>query len=223
MGTRARYDGLAEWYDREFATSTLSTSVRETVVRLLGEGSGRRLLDVGCGTGVGAVVYAERGWVVTGIDISADQLRLAQERGVEVLQADAAAMPFDDASFDAAVATWIHTDVEDFVAVLREIARVLSAGAPFVYLGAHPCFVGPHARFEAAEGTPALHPGYRETGRYTDAPGVRPEGLRARVGATHLPLGLFVQSFLDAGFAVEQFEEPGDREYPYTVALRCRR
>jgi len=31
-----------------------------------------------------------------------------------------------------------------------------------------------------------------------------------------------VQSFLDAGLDVERFEEPGRREYPYMVALRCR-
>jgi hypothetical protein len=70
---------------------------------------------------------------------------------------------------------------------------------------------------------PELHPGYRVTERYDEAPGISPEGLRARVGATHLPLGLFLQAFLDAGFALERFEELENREYPYIVALRCRR
>jgi len=225
MADRTRYNGFAEWYDREFATAPLSTAVRETVLRFLGEGDGRRLLDVGCGTGAHSVVYAEHGWAVTGVDVSEDQLRLARKRGVEVLQADAAAMPFEDASFDAAVSTWIHTDVDDFPAVLREIARVLPSGAPFVYFGAHPCFVGPHSGFFAAQGVPTLHPGYRRTERYSEGPSIRPEGLRARVGATHLPLGLFVQSFLDAGFTIERFEEPdnANAEYPYTVALRCKR
>ena len=223
MTTPARYDGLAEWYDREFATSSLSTVPLETVLRLLGQGGGRRLLDVGCGTGAHDLAYAERDWAVTGIDISEDQLRLARERGINVVQGDATAMPFEDASFEAAVSTWIHTDVGDFVGVLREIARVLPTGAPFVYLGAHPCFVGPHSQFVAAEGLPILHEGYRRTGRYTKAPGTSPDGLRARVGATHLPLGRFVQSFIEAGFGIERFEEPGVRDYPYMVALRCRR
>jgi SAM-dependent methyltransferase len=219
----ARYDGLAEWYDREFATSPLSAILLDTVTRLLGEGGGRRLLDVGCGTGAHDLVYAEHGWLVTGIDISGDQLALARERGIEVLQGDAAAMPFADHSFGAAVSSWIHTDVGDFGAVLAEVVRVLQPGSPFAYLGAHPCFVGPHSQFEAGEGTPILHPGYRRTERYSEGPGVRAEGLRTRVGATHLPLGLFLQSFLDAGFVLERLEEPGVREYPYMVALRCRR
>jgi hypothetical protein len=107
--------------------------------------------------------------------------------------------------------------------LLGELARVLRSGAPFVYIGAHPCFVGPHSRFFGATGVPELHGGYARAGRYDDGPAIRPEGLRARVGATHLPLGLFVQAFVDAGFALERFEELGSREYPYMVALRCRR
>ena len=57
------------------------------------------------------------------------------------------------------------------------------------------------------------------------APGVSPSGLRARVGATHLPLGTFVQAFLDAGLHLERCEEPEaeDRDFPYTVAVRARR
>jgi len=43
------------------------------------------------------------------------------------------------------------------------------------------------------------------------------------VGAVHLPLGLFLQAFLDSGFALERFEEPEGRDYPHVVALRARR
>jgi SAM-dependent methyltransferase len=181
------------------------------------------LLDVGCGTGAHTAVFAAQGWQVLGVDISEDQLRLARERGVEVVQADVAELPFEDASFDAVVSMWTHTDVDDFPALLREVARVLCPGGPFVYVGAHPCFVGPHSLFIEAKGVPKLHSGYWKQGYYDDAPGISPTGLRAKVGAVHLPLGLFAQSFLDAGFQLERFEELQTREYPNTVALRCRR
>jgi len=217
----ARYDGLAQWYDREFATSVLADVPRRAVLRLLGDGPGR-LLDVGCGTGAHTAAIAERGWTVTGVDVSEDQLQLARDRGVDIVVADAAALPFGDESFDAVVSMCTHTDVDDFAAVVRQIARVLKHEGPFVYLGVHPCFVGPHSRFVSAEGVPELHPGYRSTGRYTEAPGISPARLRAKVGATHLPLGLFLQAFFDAGFLLERFEELETREYPYMVALRCR-
>lgn len=222
MTTVARYDGVAEWYDRELATSELGLSARRVVIRLLGPASGR-LLDLGCGGGSHAVAFAELGWSVTGVDVSEEQLRLARRRGVDAVLGRAEELPFEDATFDAAVSMWTHTDLDDVPGALRELVRVLRPGAPLVYLGVHPCFVGPHSLFVAAEGVPMLHPGYRVTGRYSEAPGISPAGLRARVGATHTPLGIFVQAFLDAGLVLEHLEEPGDREYPYALALRWRR
>lgn len=215
----ARYDGHAEWFD-VIATSELGLFSRRTVIELLGSGPGA-LIDVGCGGGSHAVAFAELDWIVTGVDVSEDQLRLARARGVDTRLGRAEELPFADASFDAAVSMWTHTDVDDFGAEAREIARVLRPGAPFVYFGAHPCFVGPHARFVVDEGLPELQPGYRETGRYDNAQ--RPDGIRARVGAAHLPLALFLQAFVDAHLRLERIEEPGDREYPYTLALRWRR
>src|SRR2546421_5904090 len=111
----ARYDGIAGWYDAEFATTELGQSACRIVLRLLGEGPGR-LLDLGCGGGAHAVAFAERGWTVTGVDISSAQLELARARGIEVLEVDAAALPFEDERFDAVVSMFTHTDLADFAA-----------------------------------------------------------------------------------------------------------
>jgi len=223
IGEMARYDGIAEWYDHDFL-SEVHDPGRAAAARLLGRKSGR-LLDVGCGTGAHWSAFGELGWEIVGVDISADMLRLARERG-EVVQADAAQLPFADQSFDAAVSLWTHTDVDDFRGMAGEVARVLRPAAPFVYVGLHPSYVGPHGRFLFARGVPELHPGYRDEGRYgMEAPGVgSPEGLRAKVGAVHLTLESFLSAFLSAGLALEHFEELAlDGEpYPYAVALRWR-
>ena len=220
MPTTARYDNVVEWYE-DFRPSLNDDEV-DVLRRFLGPGRGR-CLDLGCGTGVAIPELAKLGWTVVGVDVSEEMLSRARPFGAELIRAPAEELPFDDASFDAAVSIWTHTDVDDFSAILREAARVLRPGAPFAYIGAHPCFVGPHSRFIAAEGVPELPPGYRRTERYDGGPAIGPDGLRAKVGATHLPLGLFVQSFLDAGFQIHCFEELGSREYPYVVALHCRR
>jgi SAM-dependent methyltransferase len=220
---RALYDGYAEWCDENIAPFGLAAT--DAIRRFLGSGPGR-CLDLGCGTGLHLPTLIGPGWAVTGIDVSEDQLRLARERvgdEVELVKADATELPFPDATFDAALSAFTHTDVEDFEGLLHEAARVLRPGARLVYVGLHPCFIGPHSRFLGADGVPALHPGYRERRRYTEAPGISPEGLRARVGAVHIPLGELVQAFLDVGFVLERFEELGDRQYPRIIALQAQR
>jgi SAM-dependent methyltransferase len=222
MTPATRYDAHVDWYE------TFRPSLNEDEVdflrRFLGSGPGR-CLDLGCGSGVAIPELERLGWTVTGIDLSEEMLGRARCRAphAELICGSAYALPLADASFNAVVSIWTHTDIDDFQALVCEVSRVLRPASPFVYIGAHPCFVGPHSRFIAAEGIPGLHPGYRQTGRYDGGPAIGPEGLRAKVGATHLPLGLFVQAFLDAGFELERFEELGTREYPYAVALQSRR
>jgi SAM-dependent methyltransferase len=218
----ARYDGVAEWY-RGFRPS-MTPEELDALKRLLGRGDGR-CLDVGCGTGLATEAVGELGWSAVGVDLSEDMLEIARCRGLEVVHGSAAELPFDDESFDAAVSSWTHIDIDDFVAAIRETARVLRRQAPLVYIGSHPCFIGPHSVFLAGQGVPELHPGYRQAGRYDgSAPGVaNRDGLRAKVGAVHLPLAAFLAAFFDAGFRIERFEELGSRDYPHVVALRARR
>jgi hypothetical protein len=117
-----------------------------------------------------------------------------------------------------------HTDFDDFAVALAEVLRVLRPGAPFVYVGNHPCFVGA-TQEHVATGIPVLHEGYRRTGRCdaTGAPGAGAEGWRARLGSfVHLPLGPFLQAF--AGFTLEHAEELDDGwDYPKTITLALRK
>jgi hypothetical protein len=71
-----------------------------------------------------------------------------------------------------------------------------------------------------------LYPGYGESGRYEPSSGrISLGGIRARVGAVHLPLGELLQAFLGAGLRIDAFEEPvpSDREYPHWLAFRAAR
>ena len=218
---KARYDGLAGWYDDFVRQPGLTDASLAELGRLLGAGRGR-LLDLGCGTGVAFLTLEELGWSVTGVDISADQLRVARERGHDVLLADGRALPFADATFDAVASLFTHTDFDDVEAVFREVARVLRPGGCFAYVGPHPCFLAPTV--ERHSGEPyLLHAGYRQRGWWHEAPGFRlgREGIRGRAGVNHLPLADFLNAILDAGLRLERVEEPGDEDYPLTIGIRA--
>jgi len=193
----------------------------EALRRLLGPGRGR-CLDIGCGGGHFLQGPLELGWEIVGADVSEDQLRVAALRhpDVELVRTDATALPFPDESFDAAFSTFTHTDFDDFAGSVVEARRVLRIGGRFVYVGNHPCFVGP-TQEHTESGVPRLHPGYRRAGRWqsAEAPGTTPSGWRERLGSfVHLPLADFLTCF--AGFTFEAAEELADGyEYPKTVAL----
>src|SRR5262249_23945392 len=147
--------------------------VVDAVRRLAGPGPGR-CLDLGCGTGFHLATLRDLGWTVTGVDLSDDQLRIARDRAddfAEIVEEDAAEIPFEDAAFSLVFSAFTHTDFEDFARLLREAVRVLEPRGRLVYLGPHPCFVGPHSRFIEGKGVPKLHPGYEQTRRYTEGAG----------------------------------------------------
>ena len=220
----ARYDGLADWYE-DYISGTAAQFTAEAgaaLTRLLGRGVGR-CLDVGCGTGVYIAQAAELGWSLTGVDISADQLRVARRRlgeQADLLCADAARLPFASGSFDAAYAMMIHTDVPDIAEVFAEMGRVLTNGGRFVYVGTHPCFVAPFIARQPDE-TIVVHPGNLKVRRHGEGPGIG-DGIRARVGAYHQPLSALIGALPVAGLQIDSIEElHGDP--PRLLALGARR
>jgi SAM-dependent methyltransferase len=222
MGTRARYDGLAHWYDGYVQSEGLVSVALTSLTRLLGSGPGR-CLDLGCGTGIAFSSLVAQQWTVIGVDVSADQLAVARDRaeaaGVRLVLADASDLPFPDGSFDAVVSLLTHTDIDDAPAAFREAARVMRPGGRFAYVGVHPCFVGPMVE-RREEGALLLHPGYRRSGWWPDPSGV----VRSRVGVNHAPLAQLLNGVLDAGFGLNRVEEPGDEnDYPMFLGLRATR
>ncbi|HEX2773834.1 MAG TPA: class I SAM-dependent methyltransferase [Micromonosporaceae bacterium] len=119
--------------------------LREADARLLGDVRGRRVLEVGCGAAAAARWLATAGARPVAVDLSAGMLRHAvrgaETSGVRVplVQADALALPFSDATFDIAFTAFGAIPfVADSAGVMREVFRVLRPGAPWVFSVTHP-------------------------------------------------------------------------------------
>lgn len=118
---------------------SLSEIDLDTQIRLLESNSklGKKVLDLGCGTGALTLRLAESGYEVTGVDISAqmlDQLaRRSKKLNLTLVEADIFSLPFNEASFDAAVSRWVLPHFSDWSAAVRQVSRVLKPGGVFIF------------------------------------------------------------------------------------------
>jgi demethylmenaquinone methyltransferase/2-methoxy-6-polyprenyl-1,4-benzoquinol methylase len=128
---RRMFDRIAPVYDAMNRTMTAGLDRRwrrltaEAVVR-----PGDRVLDACCGTGDLAVAAARAGGDVTGLDFSERMLERARRKAPELewVRGDLLALPFADASFDAATVGFGVRNVESLERAVGDLRRVLRVG-----------------------------------------------------------------------------------------------
>jgi len=134
---------MAERFDAMRFSGPIGRLIAETqerqIAAFLAPLEGRRILDVGTGTGRAAIALAKRGAAVTGIDAAAEMLQVAERRareaGVAVTftRGDAHGLAFPDRSFDAVVCLRVLMHTPDWRASLRELCRVAADRVVFDY------------------------------------------------------------------------------------------
>ena len=141
MGTD--YDSFAAEYNTENERNLLNAYYeRPAMLDLVGDVTGREVLDIGCGAGPLTERLAQRGARVSGFDSSAEMIDIARKRlddKVDLQVADLAEpLPYDDDSFDVACASLVFHYLADWVDALTEIRRVLRPGGRLVASVNHP-------------------------------------------------------------------------------------
>ena len=126
----AMFDGVARRYD---LTNTVLTAGQDRRWRALTRAAldlrpGERVLDLAAGTAVSTVSLARSGAWCVAADFSLGMLRAGAERAVPKVAADALALPFADAAFDAVTISFGLRNVADPDAALAELARVTRPG-----------------------------------------------------------------------------------------------
>ena len=223
-------------------------------LRMLPEINGLNGLDLGCGEGHNTRLLARRGARMTGIDIAPTFVRhaAAAEResplGIRYHRASAAALPFQEASFDFTTAFMSLQDIADQRAAVAEAYRVTRPGGFFQFSITHPCFQTPKWGWirDASGRKVALTVGdyFREGACRIEewTFGAAPPGLRERYPPFRTPyfewtLSGWLNLLLRVGFKLEAFEEPtldeetaqahpeerDARIIAYFLIVRCRR
>ncbi|MFK7800477.1 MAG: class I SAM-dependent methyltransferase [Anaerolineae bacterium] len=109
---------------------------REAFLSRMRLGDQSTLLDAGAATGIDGRFFANNGIDVTCVDLSPENVKAAQEKGLKALEMDITQLDFADGTFDAAW-SWnclLHLPKAEWPAALTEIKRVLKPTGCF-FLG----------------------------------------------------------------------------------------
>ncbi len=132
-GTAERWGPLWGAYATDWAVvEEQQIETYEEAIRRLGIWAGRRVLDIGCGSGVFLRAAADRGADVSGIDASEELIAIARGRVPEgeLRVGELQSLPYDDDAFDVVTGFNSFFFAADMVAALREAGRVAAPGAP---------------------------------------------------------------------------------------------
>jgi ubiquinone/menaquinone biosynthesis C-methylase UbiE len=140
---KSPYDAIARGYAENVEGNVWNAHYERTnALRLVGNVSGKRVLDAGCGPGAHAVVLADQGATVTGIDASSELLSIAAARlgdRASLMHGNLAdSLPFQNESYDVVLASLVLHYLRDWEPTLAEFHRVLSATRRLVISTHHP-------------------------------------------------------------------------------------
>lgn len=125
MSSQNGYDLAAKKYDQK--NSYLNSFEKNYLFDALGEITGKKVLDVGAGTGRLSVELYKKGGMVTALDISEKMLNELNKKNknIATIAADAENMPFNENSFDIVCAAFLIVHLKNPIVFFDEVYRVL--------------------------------------------------------------------------------------------------
>lgn len=191
--------------DGDFAKKHL---VNPTLLRLLGDVRGKRVLDAGCGAGYFSRKLAAAGAQVVGVEPTEAMCSFAREKeaelnqGVEYVQTDLTKLPepagaLTAGSFDAVVCSMVLMAIPDWRPAMRACVELLKPGGLAVFGILHPAF-------EQLLGSWREHGEYRVRHYLEEYDIVGPAATDF-----HRPLSAYLNTLSELGCRLREVAEPG--------------
>jgi ubiquinone/menaquinone biosynthesis C-methylase UbiE len=209
MSDMPAWEAHAGWWQENF-TAGADAEYEEQILPLAAQHlDGRRaVLDVGTGEGQLARMAAAGGASAIGVDPAWSQLTVAAERagGPQFARAEAARLPFADASFDAVLACLVFEHIDDMDAAIDEVGRVLAPGGRFLFFLNHPLLQTPGSGWIDDR---ILEEQYWRLGPYLVEDRTLEEVDKGVfIPFVHRPLSRYVNAMAKAGMLIVHMEEP---------------
>jgi ubiquinone/menaquinone biosynthesis C-methylase UbiE len=125
---RVYYDDFSGWYERERGRGYHAMLDDLELDAVSAYARHKHVLEVGCGTGLVLSRLKESTRSARGLDVSPGMVRVAKERGLEVVLGSATAIPFADQSFDLTCSFKVLAHIPDLGRAVAEMARVTRIG-----------------------------------------------------------------------------------------------
>jgi ubiquinone/menaquinone biosynthesis C-methylase UbiE len=209
--------------------------------KMLGNISGKRVLDLGCGEGYNSRIMAGKKAKIIGVDLSAKLIDCAireekrKKLGIDYYVRNAADLRlFKNNTFDVVASFNVLQDVENYQAAIKEAARVLQKMGRFIFVIPHPCFeirmkngkmLGGWEYKKEAKDKAMKNALYYKVDRYFDIHKyVIPWNMKRlirhfKTTSFHRTLSDYIDALYKAGLMISRLKEPqptkrGLRKYP---------
>lgn len=138
-----------EWLELAQTGESRMVFIMPYMLELMGDVSGQKILDLGCGEGGYSRELAKRGAEVTAVDCNEKAIEYATEQakreGLSIqcfLRNSNDLYEIEDGTFDVVLCSMMLMDCEDFEGTVKESARVLKSSGKLYASVLHPCFNG---------------------------------------------------------------------------------
>lgn len=219
------WGGVADWYNKhlEKGDDTYHSKVIfPNILRMLGDVTGKKVLDMACGQGIFAEQLRDKGAFVTGADVAKELIKIAEEKSKTVQEKGTHKVAYHvasaedlfmlkDKSFDIVVCILALQNIEDLQKTIAEATRILTSTGKFIFVLNHPSFRNPKQTYWGYN--EADDKQYRRVDEYMSESHVR---IDMTPGSTvdkkftvsfHRPLQVYVKALTKNSLALTRLEE----------------
>jgi ubiquinone/menaquinone biosynthesis C-methylase UbiE len=163
---------------------------------------GKKILDLGCGTGIYTKILKRRGAKVQGIDISPKMIEIAKQyvKGIDFKVGSAAKLPYKSGTFDIVLASLVVHYFGNLDKAFGEIRRVLKKNGVFIFSSDNPVINVAH-RIKGKPRKYRVFGNYFKEGKFYE----RWPRLGVRVPYQHFTFQTIIRTIVRNGFVLEDF------------------
>jgi ubiquinone/menaquinone biosynthesis C-methylase UbiE len=212
ISAKKKYDSMAEEYHemrtKKYPQGWFYNEMLEmpSVLELLGNVRGKKILDLGCGTGIYAKLLKKKGAMVKGFDISPEMIKIAKRENptLELKIGSAYEIPFNE-KFDTVLASLVVHYIEDWDKMFKEVRRVLKKGGVFIFSTGNPVSEFPERIKVGKKNIKVLGDYFKEGKRYSLWKDVG--GKNRKVSSFHTTYETTIKRILSNGFEIIDYKD----------------